>query len=141
MIIYNLFYLTALSQFAICKFSIYSLAQNCIIIFTFSAASNPTNLVAHQKSDTSIGFSWTQSGMLTTGYVIYYWVTGTDNKLSVVISETANTRLQRHTHLLTALESGMNYSISIVAVADLPSDVVGPVTASMCSLIIIKGKK
>ena len=33
--IYNLFYLTALSQFAICKFSIYSLAQNCIIIFTF----------------------------------------------------------------------------------------------------------
>ena len=96
---------------------------------------NPTNLAALQKSDTSIEISWTQPGTLTTGYVIYYWVTGTDNKLSVVISETNNTHLQRHTHLLTALESEMDYSISIVAMADLrlPSDVVGPVTASMCS--------
>ena len=95
---------------------------------------NPTNLVARQKSDTSIEISWTQPGTLTTGYVIYYWVTGTDNKLSVVISETPNTHLQRQTHLLTALESGTDYSISIVAVSDLrlPSDVVGPVTASMC---------
>ena len=96
---------------------------------------NPTNLAALQKSDTSIEISWTQPGTLTTGYVIYYWVTGTDNKLSVVISETPNTHLQRQTHLLTALESGMDYSISIVAIADLrlPSDVVGPVIASMCS--------
>ena len=106
----------------------------------FSVNENPRNLMAHQKSDTSIEISWTQPGTLTTGYVIYYWVTRADNKLSVVISETANTHLQRHTHLLTALESGMDYSISIVAVADLPSDVVGPVTASMCSLSILKGK-
>ena len=101
-----------------------------------SVATDPTNLTAYQKSNTSIEISWTQPGTLTTGYIIYYWITGTDNKLSVVISETANTDLQRHTRLLTALESGMNYSISIVAIADLPSDVVGPVTASMCSLII-----
>ena len=114
------------------------------IIYVFTAASNPTNLAALHKSDTSIEISWTQPGILTTGYVIYYWVTGTDNKLSVVISETANTHLQRHTYLMTALESEMDYSISIVAVADLadlPSDVVGPVTASMCSLIILKGKQ
>ena len=111
--------------------------------FTSLVASNPINLAALQKSDTSIEISWTQPGTLTIGNVIYYWVTGTDNKLSVVISETANTHLQRHTHLLTALESGMNYSISIVAIADLrlPSDVVGPVTASMCSLSIEKGKQ
>ena len=106
----------------------------------FSVNENPRNLTAHQKSDTSIEISWTQPGTLTTGYVIYYWVTRADNKLSVVISETANTHLQRHTHLLTALENGMNYNISIMAVADLPSDVVGPVTASMCSLSIMKGK-
>ena len=109
----------------------------------FSVNENPRNLTAHHKSDTSIEISWTQPGTLTTGYVIYYWVTGTDNKFNVTISETANTHLQRHTHLLTALESGMDYSISIVAVADLrlPSDVVGPVTANtcMCSLIILKG--
>ena len=104
----------------------------------FSVNENPRNLTAHQESDTSIEISWTQPGTLTTVYVIYYWVTGTDNKL---ISKTANTHLQRHTHLLTALESGMDYSISIVAVGDLPSDVVGPVTANtcMCSLIILKG--
>ena len=95
------------------------------------------NLAALQKSETSIEVSWTQPGTLTTGYVIYYWATGTDNKLNVSINETANTHLQRHTHLLTGLESGMDYSISIVAVADLrlPSDVVGPVTGSMCLLI------
>ena len=112
-------------------------------IYIFPAASNPLNLVALQKSDTSIEISWTQPGTLTTGYVIYYWVTGTDNRLSVVISETANTHLQRHTHLLTALESGTDYSISIIAIVhiDLPSDVVGPVTASMCSLIIRKAKQ
>ena len=103
----------------------------------FAVALNPTNLAALQKSDTSIEISWTQPGAYTTGYVIYYWVTGTDNKLSVVISETNNIHLQRHTHLLPALESGMDYSISIVAIADLPSDVMVPVTASMCSLIII----
>ena len=111
--------------------------------FTSLVASNPTNLAALQKSDTIVEISWIQPGTLTTGYVIYYWATGTDNKLSVVISETANTPLQRHTYLLTALESGMDYSISIVAIvamADLPSDVVGPVTASMCSLSILKGK-
>ena len=112
-----------------------------IIIYIFPAASNPTNLAALHKSDTSIEIRWTQPGIFTTGYVIYYWVTGTDNKLIVVISETANTHLQRHTHLLTALESGMNYSISIVAIADLPSDVVGPVTASMWSLSILKSKQ
>ena len=130
-----------MSQFFISKFSIVTLWNifACIIILTFPVASNPTNLAALQKSDASIEISWTQPGTLTTGYVIYYWVTGTGNKLSVVISETANTDLQRHTHLLTGLESGMDYSISIVAVVDLPSDVVGPVTASMCSLIILKG--
>ena len=101
-------------------------------LYIFPAASNPTNMAALQKSDTTIEISWTLPGTLTTGYVIYYWITGTDNKLSVVISETANTHLQRHTHLLTALESGTDYSISIVAVVDLPSDVVGPVTANTC---------
>ena len=123
------------------KFSIYivTLWHVIAVYLHFPAASNPTNLAALQKSDTSIEISWTQLGTLTTGYVIYYWATGADNKWSVVISETANTHLQRHTHLLTALESGMNYNISIVAISglvDLPSDVVGPVTASMCSCIL-----
>ena len=108
--------------------------------FTSLVASNPTNLAALQKSDTSIEISWTQPVTFTTGYVIYYWVTGTDNKLSVVISKTANTHIQRHTHLLTALEIGMNYSISIMAIAHLPSDVVGPITPSMYSLRILKDK-
>ena len=95
------------------------------------------NLAALQKSETSIEISWTQPGTLTTGYVIYYWATGTDNKLNVSINETNNTHLQRHTHLLTAPESGMDYSISIVAVVclGLPSAVVGPVIASTCLLI------
>ena len=45
--------------------------------------------------------------------------------LSLVYRETNNT------HLLTGLQSGVAYIISIVAVIHIPSPVVGPVTASV----------
>ena len=89
-------------------------------------AGEPTNLTAVQQSDTSIEVSWDSPGSPATGYVIYYQPEG-GAVSSLNISGRINTR-----KLLEGLESGVTYSISIVAVSDhLPSAVVGPVTASM----------
>ena len=93
-----------------------------------TVAGKPTNLslAAVQQSNTSIEVSWESPGSPATGYVIYYQPKGGEVS-SLDISGRSNTR-----KLLEGLESGVTYSISIVAVSDhLPSAVVGPVTASM----------
>ena len=56
--------------------------------------------------------------------MIYHQSEGDSGNVSVSSGET-------HTHLLTGLQSGVAYIISIVAVINIPSPVVGPVNASM----------
>ena len=56
--------------------------------------------------------------------MIYYQSKGDSGDVSVSSGET-------HTYLLTGLQIGVAYIISIVAVIHIPSPVVGPVTASM----------
>ena len=90
-------------------------------------AQTPTQLTAVYKSATSILLEWTfEVEELTTGYtyVIYYQSEGDSGNVSVSSGET-------RTHLLTGLQSGVVYNISIVAVTQIPSPVVGPITASV----------
>ena len=69
--------------------------------------------------------------MITTAtgytYVIYYQSEGDSGNVSISSGET-------HTYLLTGLQSGVVYSISIVAVIHIPSPVVGPVNAGMYTI-------
>ena len=94
----------------------------------YAVAHSPTQLTAIYKSATSILLGWTfeVEEIVTTGYtyVIYYQSQGDSGDVSVSSGET-------RTHLLTGLQSGVVYIISIVAVIHIPSPVVGPVTASM----------
>ena len=84
-----------------------------------TAASAPTNLMAVQEGPTGIGVSWTPPTPLgnTTGYRIYY--SGGSNS-SVDVSGGS-----RNNSLLSDLQNGANYMISIVGTSDhLPSDLV-----------------
>ena len=56
--------------------------------------------------------------------MIYYQSEGDSGNMSISSGET-------RTHLLTGLQSGVVYNISIVAVIQIPSPVVGPITASV----------
>ena len=74
--------------------------------------------------------NWTSPGSPATGYIIYYQSDGGD-----VRSETIG--VDTESYILSNLESGVNYSISIIAVSDhLPSAVVGPVRPSVLTLYI-----
>ena len=100
----------------------YASTSYCSII----VARTPTQLTAVYKSATSILLEWTfEVEELTTGYtyVIYCQSEGDSGNVSVSSGET-------HTYLLTGLQSGVVY-ISIVAVIQIPSPVVGPITASV----------
>ena len=96
--------------------------------YLYAVARAPTQLTAIYKSATSILLAWTfeVEEQITTGYtyVIYYQSEGDSGDVSVSSGET-------RTHLLTGLQSGVAYIISIVAVIHIPSPVVGPVTASV----------
>ena len=76
--------------------------------FFITAASAPTNLTAIQENSTFIRISWTPPTPLgnTTGYIIYY--SGKING-SVNVSDGAT-----NSHLLTGLQNGTSYTISIV---------------------------
>ena len=80
-------------------------------------ASAPTNLMAVQEDPTAIRVSWTPPTPLgdTTGYKIYY-SGGSSGCVDVSGGSTDN-------HLLTGLQNGASYTISIVGTSEhLPSD-------------------
>ena len=86
---------------------------------------------AVQQSDTSIVVNWMSPGGPATGYIIYYQSDGGD-----VRSETIS-GVDTESYILSNLESGVNYNISIIAVSDhLPSAVVGPVRPSVLTFYI-----
>ena len=94
-----------------------------LIIILPPVASAPTNLTAVQEGPTSIRVSWSPSTPLgdTTGYRIYY-SGGSSGSVNVSDSSTDN-------YLLTGLQNGESYTISIVTLATtssqlLPSDTV-----------------
>ena len=95
------------------------------------AADPPTGLMAVEDSPTSILVSWTapaSGSAIVTGYRISYQ-TGGGSVQSVTVGPTAIS------HILTGLQSGSTYNISIVALSGtLPSTVVGPET------VIIEGE-
>ena len=75
-------------------------------------ASAPTGLTALQEGSTGIRVSWTPPTPLgdTTGYRIYY--SGGSSGSEDVSGGSI------HNHLLTGLQNGANYSISIVATSE-----------------------
>ena len=88
-----------------------------LLFYFFSAASTPTNLMAVQEGPTGIRFSWIPPTPLgdTTGYRIYY-SGGSSGSVDVSGGSTDN-------HLLTGLQNGVSYTISIVGTSEhLPSD-------------------
>ena len=91
----------------------------CLSLFTIlpPVASAPTNLMAVQEGPTSIRVSWSPPTPLgdTTGYRIYY-SGGSSGSEDVSDGSTDN-------YLLTGLQNGESYTISIVATSQhLPSE-------------------
>ena len=83
----------------------------------FSVASAPTNLMAVQEGPTGIRVSWTPPTPQgdTTGYKIYY-SGGSNGSVDVSGGSTDN-------HLLTDLQDGASYTISIMGTSgQLPSN-------------------
>ena len=76
-------------------------------------ASAPTNLTAAHEGPTSIRVCWTPPNPLgdTTGYRIYYNSGGSCGREDVRGGSTDN-------HLLTDLENGTSYNISIVGTSE-----------------------
>ena len=95
-----------------------------------TAASAPTNVMAVQEGPTGIRVSWTPPTPLgnTTGYRIYY--SGGSNNGVDVSGDSSNNSL------LSDLQNGANYMISIVGTSDhLPSDLVNlPSSIPLCEL-------
>ena len=86
----------------------------------FPVASAPTNLTIIQEDPTSLRVSWRPPSPLeyTTGYRIYY--SGDDRNGSVDVSGGSTDN-----YLLTGLQNGALYNISIVGVShELPSDAI-----------------
>ena len=103
-----------------------------LLTCTFTVAETPTQLIAIYKSTTSILLTWTyaSSTQTTTGYryAVYYEYAGGRNRRYPHVSSGVNT------YLLSQYPKGGIYNISIVAVRNLPSDVVGPVDPGLCRL-------
>jgi len=101
-----------------CQF-LSSCGQHTSFFIYFSAASAPANLIAVQEGPTGIQVSWTPPTPLgdTTGYRIYYGG-GSSGSVDVNGGSTDN-------HLLTGLQNGVSYTISIVGTSGhIPSDCV-----------------
>ena len=89
--------------------------HHCLTILPVASA--PTNLMAVQEGPTSIRVSWSPPTPLgdTTGYRIYY-SGGSSGSVNVSDGSIDN-------YLLTGLQNGESYTISIVATSQhLPSD-------------------
>ena len=90
---------------------------NSVLLCPPPVASAPTNLMAVQEGLTGIRVSWTPPTPLgdTTGYRIYY-SGGNSGSVDVSGGSTDN-------HLLTGLQNGVTYTISIVGTSEhLPSE-------------------
>ena len=77
-----------------------------------TVASAPTDLMAVQESPTGVQVSWTPPNPLgnTTGYRIYYY-SGSNHSVQVNNGSTKS-------YLLTGLQNGASYNISIVATSE-----------------------
>ena len=97
--------------------------MKCLLL---SVAQKPTSLNATYKTPTSISVHWTFNITLSFdySYVVYYQ---SRDGVSHSVAFTTDSR-EDHTHELTGLPVGGIHSISLVALLDLPSPVVGPVT-------------
>ena len=87
---------------------------------------DPLNLNATYKTPISISLEWTFSNtfLYPYSYVAYYQSGGESYSVAFTIDS-----LERdNRHELTGLPVGGVHSISLVALADLPSPVAGPVT-------------
>ena len=94
--------------------------------FHFLVGQDPLNLNATYKTPTSISLEWTFSNTLLYPYFyVAYYQSGGEG-YSVVFTIDSLERDSRHE--LTGLPVGGVHSISLVALADLPSPVVGPIT-------------
>ena len=91
-----------------------------------SVAQKPSSLNAIYKTPTSISLEWTFNVALSLdySYVVYYQ---SRDGISHSVDFTPDSR-EDHTHDLTGLPVGGIHSISLVALIELPSPVVGPVT-------------
>ena len=96
-------------------------ANHLLHSFLYSVPVNqpPSNVTAVQETPTSIRISWSLSSSAT-GYMISYHSEGS-NEMFVNINDGSTTY-----YLLTGLQSGTSYNVSIVATYDqsLPSDIV-----------------
>ena len=83
-----------------------------VYVHSSSVASAPTNLMAVQEGPTGIRVSWTPPNPLgdTTGYRIYY-SGGSSGSVNVSGGSTDN-------HLLSGLQNGASYTISIVGTSE-----------------------
>ena len=92
----------------------------CIV----SVALKPSSLNVTYKTPTSISLEWTFNITISLKYryVVYY-----QDGVSHSVTFTTDSR-EDHTHELTGLPVGGIHSISLVALIDLPSPVVGPVS-------------
>ena len=72
---------------------------------------SPTNVMAVQEGPTSIRVSWTPSSNAT-GYTISYTGGGSSDSVTVSGGSTDN-------YLLTGLQNGDTYTLSVASVADL----------------------
>ena len=100
--------------------------MKCHLLNFISVPQKPTSLNATYKTPTSISLEWTFNITLSFEfcYVIYYQ---SRDGVSHSVAFTTDSR-EDHTHELTGLPVGGIHSISLVALIDLPSPVVGPVT-------------
>ena len=101
--------------------------QTMNVTYSFlSVAQKPISLNATYKTPTSVSLEWTFSITVSSdySYVVYYQSRDGD---SHSVAFTTDSR-KDHTHELTDLPVGGIHSISLVALIDLPSPVVGPVT-------------
>ena len=101
----------------------------------------PTSVSATYKTPTSISLEWTfaSAPIYDYSYVVYYESGGESHSVSF----TDSGRSRDNSHLLTGLPVGGIRTISLVALVDLPSPVVGPVApgkyAPLSAMLRISG--
>ena len=100
--------------------------MKCHLLNSISVPQKPTSLNATYETPTSLSLEWTFKFTLSFdySYVVYYQ---SRDGVSHSVAFTTDSR-EDHTHELTGLPVGGIHSISLVALVDLPSPVVGPVT-------------
>ena len=96
----------------LCREYVYNMYNFCCCSLLPPVASAPTNLMAVQEGLTGIRVSWTPPTPLgdTTGYRIYY-SGGSSGSMDVSGGSTDN-------HLLSGLQNGASYTISIVGTSE-----------------------